>query len=100
MFVSIRRVLFAGCLSLALVSIARAEPSAEKVEVVGRVPVRYADLDLEKDGDAHVLLGRLQQAAYAACGGNPKQHFAYESMPRKTLQVFEDCRRNAVRRAV
>src|SRR5262249_52030422 len=89
-----------GCLSLALVSIARAQPSAEKTELVGRVPVSYADLDPEKEADARVLLGRLQQAAYAACGGNPKHHFAYTSMPRKTRQVFEDCRRNAVTRAV
>jgi UrcA family protein len=100
MFVSFSRVLFVVGLSLTLASIARAEPSAEKMELVGRVRVSYADLDLEKEADAHVLLGRLQQAAYTACGRSPSSYYTYEVMPRKTIQVFEDCRRNAIHRAV
>lgn len=100
MFGSIRCLLFAGCLSLTLASTARAEPSAEKLELVGRVPVSYADLEPEKEADARVLLGRLQRAAYTACGGSPQFHPSFELMPRKTRQVFEDCRRSAIHRAV
>ena len=100
MFVSIQCLLFAACLSLTLASIARAEPSAEKLEIVGRVPVSYADLDLDKESDARVLLARLQGAAYKACGGTPQSHPSFELMPRKTRQVFEDCRKNAIHRAV
>jgi UrcA family protein len=100
MFVSIRRVLFAVGLSLTLVSIARSEPPAEKMELVEKKPVSYAGLDLEKEADARVLLGRLQQAAYHACGGNPRFHPSYTLMPKKTTQVFESCRTNAIDRAV
>ena len=99
MFVSIRRVLFAVGLSLTLVSIARSDPPVEKMEVVGKEPVSYADLDLRKEADARVLLGRLQQAAYHACGGNPQFHPSYVLMPQKTTQVFESCRKNAIVRA-
>lgn len=100
MFVSIRRLLFVFGLSLTLVSIARAEPPGEKLELVGTVPVSYADLDLAREADARVLLGRLGQAAYKACGGNPRFHHSFEIMPRWTIGVFEDCRRNAIARAV
>jgi UrcA family protein len=100
MLAAIRHLLFAVGLSLTLASIARAEPPAEKLEKVGQVPVSYADLDPQKEADARVLLTRLQQAAYTACGGNPRHHPSHELMPRKTERVFEECRRNAITRAL
>ena len=67
---------------------------------VGSVPVRYQDLDLRQSADARVLLGRLEQAAVEACGGNPRFHSSYDLMPRRTVEVFQECRRNAVATAV
>jgi UrcA family protein len=67
---------------------------------LGSVQVRYPDLDLHRSADAQVLLGRLERAAVQACGGNPKFHPSYEVMPRRTVEVFQECRRNAVAAAV
>jgi UrcA family protein len=67
---------------------------------LGHVPVRYHDLDLRKEADAQVLLGRLESAAVTACGGNPRFHPSYELMPKRTVEVFQECRRNAVATAV
>jgi len=67
---------------------------------IGRVQVPYADLDLRRAADAQVLLGRLERAAFKACGGNPKFHPSYEATPRRTVEVFQECRRNAVAAAV
>lgn len=67
---------------------------------VGSIAVSYRDLDLRKPADAQVLLTRLEHAAKTACGGNPKWHFTYESMPKRTTAVFGECRRQAIARAV
>lgn len=75
----------------------RAERPPERV---GTIAVSYRDLDLRKEGDARILLTRLEHAAFTACGGNPKQHFTYESTPDRTVAVFQACRRAAVARAV
>jgi UrcA family protein len=92
--------MFAALWSLALAPIAHGAPSAEKTELVGRVPVTFADLDLEKEADAHALLGRLEKAARKACGGSPQFHRDYDTMPRHVLKVFHECQENAIARAV
>lgn len=100
MLVFFRCVTFAAVSSLCLASIARSEPSAARTEQVGSVRVGYADLDLQKEADARVLLGRLERAAYTACGGNPKFDRSYELMPSYTQQVYRACRETALVRAV
>jgi len=46
------------------------------------------------------LLDRLKRAAYRACGGNPRYHYAYEVMPHHTIEVFRECREEALCAAV
>jgi UrcA family protein len=74
--------------------------SEVKYDVIGKVAVKLKDLNLQTPADAQVLLERLDQAAYQACGGNPKFHSTYATTPERTLAVFRECREAAVRRAV
>jgi UrcA family protein len=74
-------------------------PSAEK-QLVGRVRVAYADLDLKRQADVQILLSRIEKAAYRACGGNPRRHSSYDLMPSYTAAVFEECREDAIARAI
>jgi UrcA family protein len=67
---------------------------------IADVRVRYADLDPRKDADARILLERFERAAIHACGGNPKLHRSYEIMPRRTVEIFQQCQRDAIARAV
>lgn len=76
-----------------------ASKRAEGVEV-GRVTVSYSDLDLTALGDAHLMLARLQHAAYKACGGDPRLHPDYDLMWQHVNKVYQDCRNNAVSKAV
>lgn len=65
---------WAALLCLAINPAAHAKlPSAEK-KLVGTVRVPYADLDLTRQADVQLLLGRIENAAYRACGGDPRQH--------------------------
>ena len=98
---SIRRSLVT--LFVALTTMAQAmvaDAGSRRNESVGRLPVRYHDLDLQKEADAQTLLQRIEHAAGLACGGNPKFQPTYDLMPRHTTAVFNDCRLNAVTRAV
>ena len=98
---SIRRSLVTLFLVLATMAQAMvADAGSRRNESVGRLPVRYHDLDLQKEADAQTLLQRIEHAAGLACGGNPKFQPTYDLMPRFTVQVFEDCRQNGVTRAV
>ncbi len=100
MFVRIRCAMFAALWSLALAPIAHGAPSAEKTELVGRVPVSFADLDLQQEADARILLGRLEKAARKACGGSPRFYRDYDAMHRHIAKVFHECQENAIARAV
>lgn len=82
-----------GCTLTALRPIPQPQPLAS-------VTVAYSDLDLSREADARTLLERIVQAAYRACGRNPRHHPAYEVMPQYTKAVFEECRNDAVTRAV
>ena len=98
---SIRRSL--AMLVLAAATMAQAmvvDAASRQKETVGRLSVRYHDLDLRKETDAPTLLVRIERAARIACGGNPTFQATYDLMPRHTTEVFEDCRQNAVTRAV
>lgn len=76
------------------------QPRPEKVERVASVSVPLDDLDLRNLGDRARLLERLRRAAFDACGGAPRFHRSYELMPRRTTEVFRQCRRDAMARAV
>ena len=69
-------------------------------QLVGKVRVSFADLDLSRQGDAQILLDRIEKAAYRACGGNPRRHPGYGLMPHHTEAVFEECRQDAIARAI
>jgi UrcA family protein len=71
-----------------------------KYDVIGTTVVRMGDLNLQKPADAKALLKRLDQAAYQACGGDPKFHSSYALTPQRVLRAFADCRAEAVQRAV
>ena len=91
---------WAALLCLAIVPAAQATlPSAEK-ELVGTVRVTYADLDLTRRADVEILLGRIENAAYRACGGNPRRHSSYDMTPSYTAAVFKECREDAIARAI
>ena len=74
--------------------------TATKTERIASVSVPVADLDLRKDADVQVLLGRLERAALKACGGNPRFNPSYDSTPGYVTKVFSDCRHHAIARAV
>ena len=67
---------------------------------VRRVTVSYGDLDLGTLGDARVLLTRLQKAAFHACGGDPRLNTDYGIMGPHIEKLYQDCRDDAVARAV
>lgn len=70
------------------------------LEQIASVRVDYSDLDLSRESDSHILLDRLERAAYVACGGAPSMHRSYELMPRFIQRVYRECRENAVSRAL
>jgi len=84
---------------IVFMTIAQSALALSTPERVASITVRFSDLDLRKDADVQVLLGRLQRAAYKACGGNPRFHPSYVLMPHQTAMVFHQCRRDAIARA-
>ena len=76
------------------------QPRPEKVERVASVSVPLGDLDLRNQPDRTQMLERLRRAAFAACGGSARFHQSYELMPRRTTEVFRQCRRDAMAQAV
>lgn len=99
-----RRIPSAIVAGLALLSIAQTSQahllSDRSYTEVGRVVVRYGDLDLAREADAAVLLERLNAAAYEACGGDPRWNSRYRIMPNAVRHSYLECRANAVADAV
>jgi UrcA family protein len=89
------KIAIAACIALAGTC-----AMAEQVQLVKKVTVDYSDLDLSNQNDAHELLARLEKAAFDACGGDERRNPAYKTTPRRTTEVFRECRENAVSRAV
>jgi UrcA family protein len=79
---------------------APSQSPAENIERVASISVPLGDLDLRNPADRAQLLERLRRAAFHACGGWPRFHPSYELMPRHTTEVFKQCRRDALARAV
>lgn len=55
-----------------------------------QVEVSYADLNLNSEAGAHVMLSRLQAAARQACGGWPDMHNL------DTWTIYRNCVRDAM----
>ena len=99
MYRSIRSRFLTAIGIIATTQIAVAGVPAERAEV-GRVTVSYSDLDLGKVTDARLMLSRLEQAAYRACGGDPRWNPNYDVMSSKITAAYKECRNDAVSRAV
>jgi UrcA family protein len=94
------RSLLLSAMLVVSVTIAQSALALSHAERVASIAVPFSDLDLRNDADAQVLLGRLQRAAFKACGGSPRFHPSYSLMPRHTAAVFAQCRRDAIAKAV
>ena len=79
---------------------AQAESQAVKKNFVASERVVYTDLDLTRASDAEVLLGRIKEAAFRVCGGDPRSHVGYDLMPGRIELAFKECREEAVERAI
>lgn len=81
-----------------------ASAAAEEVKVAGQrihsVAVSYERSALTGEAAAHDLLDRLNDAAFKACGGDPRHHSFYRSTPDLVKAVFRECQNDAVARAV
>lgn len=75
-------------------------PPQPKEQLIGKVHVELKDLDLRNPAHAHALLDRLTRAAWRACGGDPKLNNSYRTRPEQTVRAYEECRENAVKRAI
>lgn len=92
-----------ACIALLFLAInptAQAKQPSPKKDLVTSVRVTYSDLDLTQQADVRILLGRIEKAAYRACGGNPRLHPTYSVMPGRTEAVFKECREDAIARAI
>lgn len=77
---------------------------AEEIRVghgrIRSVVVGYDPGALGSEVGARDLLGKLETAAYGACGGDHRRHSSYRYTPDLTRQVFSQCREEALARAV
>ena len=64
--------------------------------ITGRRAVYYGDLNIVTEQGAKILLQRIELAAKKACGG----HAAFSSYTGSLDHTFEECRSEAVQRAV
>jgi UrcA family protein len=98
-----RRLIELGCLLFTMLGFATSGNTAQtigKIEAIGKVHVTYADLNLNDPADLRLLLDRVTQAAYEACGGDPKTHRSYRSQRREVIKAYEECRMEAVKNAI
>jgi UrcA family protein len=95
-----RSILFASLVCAFLAPPAHSDESVAKRRLIAQVHVAFPDLDIQKEADAHAVLERLKRAAYHACGGNPRFYLTYEVMPRRTVEVFRECREEAIAAAI
>src|SRR4051794_268676 len=97
---SIHTVILAIAASTMLGLPAACKASDVTYDFVGQVPVELKGLNLHDPDAARILLARLDRAAWQACGGDPKFHSAYAMRPEQVRRVFQECRNDAVARAV
>lgn len=99
-FESLRALAWAALIALAIHPAAHAEMQSGKMRLVATVRVSYADLNLTRREDAEILLGRIEKAAFRACGGKPQQHMNYNVIPARVTAAFKECREDAIVRAI
>jgi UrcA family protein len=87
-----KRAVLGITLALALPAAAHPLPFDD---IVTRVRVVYSDLDLNRRGDAAIMLGRLDRAAMFACGATALSSHAVRGAARSS-----ECFREALDRAV
>lgn len=61
-----------------------------------RFVVKFADLNLDNEHDAKIILKRIERAARQACGGQP----AFSSYTGGLERNFYECRDAAIREAI
>jgi|SRR5580692_4749451 UrcA family protein len=91
--------IFAAALGLAALSFgAHADTSSDgsRTNITGRSVVYYGDLNLNAEDDAKIMLQRIERAAKKACGG----HATFASVTGRLDHTFEECRGEAIQRAV
>lgn len=99
MFRSLKSPTLAMLAFVATSGLAMADVPAERFEA-GSVNVAYGDLDLGYAADARVMLNRLEQAAYRACGEDPRWNTSYSLLWPRIKATYQACRSEAVSRAV
>ena len=99
MFLSRKSLVLSAIGIIATSQVALSKTPIEPLEI-GRVAVSYGDLDLGNATDAHLMLDRLQDAAYKACGGDPRWSPSYTLHWNWLATEFQQCRHDAVSRAV
>jgi UrcA family protein len=75
---------------------AQADAASPDPVIRGRSVVHFADLHIDSEGDAKILLQRIERAASEACGGHPSFE-TYTTVPDRT---FDECRIGTLARAV
>jgi|SRR5580692_4646237 UrcA family protein len=91
--------IFAAAVMLAALSFgARADTSTDgqPPSTTGRSAVYFGDLNLNAEQDAKIMLQRIERAAKKACGG----HATFSSVTGSLDHTFEECRGEAIQRAV
>lgn len=91
--------IFAAAAMLAALSLgAHADPSTDgtAITIRGRSVVNYADLHIETERDAKILLQRIERAAKKACGGQP----TFSSYTGSLDHTFRECWAEATARTV
>ena len=91
--------IFAAAAMLAALSLgAHADPSTDgtAISIRGRSVVNYADLHIETERDAKILLQRIERAAKKACGGQP----TFSSYTGSLDHTFRECWAEATARTV
>jgi UrcA family protein len=91
--------IFSAAVMLVLLSFgARADTSTDGLSniISGRRAVNFADLNLNTEQDATIMLQRIERAAKKACGG----HATFSSYTGSLDNTFEQCRSEAIQRTV
>ena len=89
--------MFAAVMLVTFSFAAHADPSPDQRGTIrGRSTVFYGDLDIGTEQDARIVLQRIEKAAKKACGG----HATFSTYTGSLDRTFEECRSEAVERAV
>ncbi len=99
MFQGIKLAVVAGIIAMTSFTMSASAAQTTRVRAYS-VKVNYSDLDLASDSDARELLGRLDRAAFEACGGNERFYPAYKTRVGRAAELFQECREDALSRAV